>query len=247
MAGPRVLQSLASNYPFNARVPVISPSGNTEQFRMIAGNVINRTGGNCDVGLFREFGGGYHIYTLVGGVATDVTSHISGTNIFDTTNNDGFIVGSTSLFNLIGFMLSQGQAGAPVYSYQYWNGAAWATLNTITTPANYGTANENLIIFGAPVDWSASTVPTGATGLPIGQYYVRGIATTHGTQVVTASSAWVAQMISFAPQVANNALLSWNVGTVDIAYVFNSGDGLLPYFSIASVNNLVTGQYWIVD
>jgi hypothetical protein len=239
-----VLQSFGSGYPYNARIPVISPSGKTQQYRSVSANVINRSSFSSDLGLFRNFGGGFQIYTYHAGVATPVT--VSGTDIFTTTANDGFLVGSQDLFNLVGFLLTQGQAGAPVYSYKYWNGSSWTALNTIAIPATYSNASEDLVVFGAPPDWVVGAAG-GVSGLNPAYYYIWVQATTAPTQAVIAASAWVAQMIAFAPQVSSGSFLSWAVGTTDIPYCFNSGDGLLPYFEVSSSNNLVTGQYWIVD
>lgn len=241
----RIIQSLAVQFPANANTPVLTPVSG-RQLSVYQLKCINRSGGACDMGVLRKFG---PANWMIGGVAsnslTDLTANIqagTASTIVTTTNNDGFLASSKEKFNLIGLKVSQAQAGSPVYTYQYWNGTTWSTLTTIAVPASYSSGSQ-IVIFATPVDW----VPGGSTvtGLDQSKYNILVRATTAPSTAVQVNDAWIAQLIDFFPQVANNSAGVWQTANMELALQFESQDSLLPYFSSANAANMVSGQYLV--
>lgn len=241
----RIVQTLATQFPANANTPVLAPVSG-RQLSVYSLKCINRSGGACDMGVFRKFG---PKNWLLGAVASNVLSDITAavqagtaSQIVSTTNNDGYLVSSKEAFNLIGLKVSQAQAGTPTYTYQYWNGSTWATLITIAVPASYGSGNQ-LVVFATPVDW----VPGGGTvtGLDATKYNILVRATAAPSTAVQVNDAWVAQMLDFFPGVADKASATWQTSNVELPLIFESQDALLPYFSSANTANMVTAQYLV--
>lgn len=108
--------------------------------------------------------------------------------LFTTTNNDGFLAYGVSPFNKITFTISQASTGAPVYTYEYFNGSAWAALTLTTTP-DYTATGSTFLAFTAPSDWAVGdgTEVGGSTSY----YAIRALATTAPTTAVQATSMTV--------------------------------------------------------
>lgn len=239
----RQLQTLAVSYATKGTVAALSPRGNG-QLHLVSAKLTNNSGGACDLGIFRLFKATdiYSIATSVSAVITDVTAAINAgtaTTILTTTNNDGFYAGATDIFGLLGFTISQAETGTPVYTYKYWNGSSWVTLNGFALPTAYTPTGTQLIVFAPPVDWKK-----GGTGLNSGKYWIQVLATTAPATAVQVTAAWMAQMVDYAASVANGASFSWAVTTLELALHWGSGEGLLPYFGTANAKNMVTAQSW---
>jgi hypothetical protein len=78
-------------------------------------------------------------YDDSGPTYTDDTTDAQDTGAGDfqlgnTTENDGFWISCSHPFTKITFHSAEQAGGAPVASYQYWNGSAWTTLTLTTTP-----------------------------------------------------------------------------------------------------------------
>jgi hypothetical protein len=112
----------------------------------------------------------------------------SAVTLFTTTNNDGFLAYGVNPFNKITFTISQAATGAPVYTYEYWNGSAWTALTLTTTPT-YTAAGSTFLAFTAPSDWAAGdgTEVAGNTAY----YAIRALATTAPATAVQATSMTV--------------------------------------------------------
>lgn len=244
MSRVRILKSLASGYAKNALNGVLSPGTVDPQLHLVSGKLLNFSGGASDVGLFRGLGNGINLYSLVGTTLTDITAALPAT-IISTANNDGFLVGSNEKFGLVGFVVSQAEAGSPVYTYKYWNGSSFATLTTYAVPTTYGTSAEVLIVFAPPSDWAVGGAITSVTGISQTKYNIYMKATTAPSTAVIVSRFYAAQPIDYQPNLADKTAFSWQSVTPELSLNLNSGDYLLPYFATANAKNMVMAQYWV--
>lgn len=245
----RTLRSFIAGYNKNCNAAVLTPALG-KQLRIHSVKLLNKSGGTIDLGVLRRFGpSGYKLWELLAGVVTDITSLVQGaasTELISVTNNDGFIVQSAERFGLIGFTVSQAEAGSPVYTYQYWDGAAWQTLSTIAVPTAYDTSKEQLVLFAAPANWAVGG--NAATGLDSTKFSIRMKATTAPSTAVKVSDVWVAQLLDFQYQVANNLSWEWKVAVPELPMEFQAQDGVLPYFSgTANAANQISCQYVVQD
>lgn len=238
------------SYPDNAKTPFLNAKLG-QQIKLYKTQLTNKSGGAIDLGLLRGLGpSGYKVYSLASGAATDVTAQLqagSDTPIFDTANNDGFIVESKEVFSLIGFNISQADSGSPVYAFQYWNGSSWTSLTPLPAlPSSFATGTQ-LVFFAVPIDWVQGG--SGATGADSSKYHIRGIATTAPGQIVNANAIWVGQLLDYAYQVANNLSATFETAYPDATMdptTFEAQDYVLPYFGgTANKSNLVQVKYLI--
>lgn len=105
--------------------------------------------------------------------------------IYTTTNNDGYLAYGVNPFNKITFTVSQAETGAPVYTYEYWNGSAWTAFTPTTLP-DFTATGSTFVAFTAPSAWAAGdgTEVAGNTAY----YAIRALATTApGTAVQVTS------------------------------------------------------------
>ena len=195
-----------------------------------------------DVGLGCAFNNNpwkLYIGNVNGGTPTDVTAAIQGgtsQNIFDTTNNDGFMVECQKQFGYLTFNITQAQSGSPVYSYQYWNGASWATLNTNQAPVYTSTGYVH-IAFNPPVDWAK-----GDNGMGVNTgFSVRVRSTTASGQAVTVSSARVARWFCYNQNLPATSrvqvIFDQHPDLLDV------GEALVPYFQTANNLNAIEAAY----
>jgi len=234
------------------KTAVVTPPTNG-QIKLSQASVQNGSGSALNAAVVRKLATPsgssrpFYFYQLIAANtpdANDVTLAICGgtnTNIFTTTNNDGFMVQSAEKFNLIGLTIGTGQAGSPTYAYQYWDGTTWQTLTTLAVPASYA-AGTQVVAFHAPIDWvTGSNAATG--GELTGYYSIKVIATAAGSQAVVASDAWVGSFLAFAKSLADGATLNFPQGAPAIAdalgVVFDSGESVAAYFATANAVNKV--------
>jgi hypothetical protein len=95
--------------------------------------------------------------------ATDQTTAVqagTATTILPTTVSQGCIIQSPNPFGTVTFTVSQASASG-VYTYQYWNGSAWTTLTTTSTPSFTATGSTSLT-FSPPAGWLAGAGSSGA-------------------------------------------------------------------------------------
>jgi hypothetical protein len=176
------------NYPnfvfsYQGRLGVINTAANKHQVYLSTlsdhENFVGQNFGNSRFELWRRIAATPNV---------DATAAIqagTATTLFTTTNNDGFIVYGVNKFNKFTLNISQAQTGAPVYTYEYWNGSAWVTLPLTTTPA-YTPIGSTSAEFSAPTAW---VVGDGTEGGGNNAYYaVRVLATTAPATAVQATS-----------------------------------------------------------
>jgi len=87
-----------------------------------------------------------------------------------STNNDGFAIGSTRPFNVV--VVDVGTAAAAAASqvdeWTYWNGSSYATLDIVRgTPTGslFGAVQEEIILFDPPSDWAKTDGTAGEGGI----------------------------------------------------------------------------------
>lgn len=227
------------------------PTQGTLSFTLVANNMqvflhsfsaFNAGGGATDIGLgIAHANPTWSLYTgnVNGGSPVNVTSTVqagTATSIFDTTNNDGFMVESTKLFGYLTFTISQVQSGSPVYSYQYWNGVSWATLLTNQVPVYTGTGVVHLT-FNPPGDWVKGDNGMGANN----GYSIRVRSTTAGGQAVQITALRVAHWLCYRQTVPS-------VGQVQVIFdqhpkLLESGEAIVPYYSTASNLNSIEAAF----
>lgn len=247
------LQHKHVGYAQNGNAVVIAPAAN-QQLHVYEMEANNRSGGAINVGLLKKLvNASWEFYQIDASAtpdAIDATAAIqAGTAkaIFTTTNDDGFLVQARKPFSLIGFNQSVATvdgAASAAYSYEYYNGTAYVTLNTIAVPTYTGATGNKHIVFNAPNDWAVGT--TADVGGDSNLYSVLVRATTApDTTGGSINSLWVGEFLKFAEGVADNASLELKFDR-DLPLLFEGGEGLMPYFSgTASAQNSVRVLYKI--
>lgn len=241
----RYMRDVLVNYEQQSHATVLSP-GQGNQLALYATHLLNRCGAAQDLAILirlAEAGLGFLTYTAPG-PAVDATSAIFANTpqtIFSTTNNDGFVIQSAKPFNLIGFNVTQVETGAPTYSYQYWDGAAFTALPNIINTPDYTSASNQVLLFPTPRLWVTGTDP--AVGGTSGLYTIFAQATTAPTQAVIVDELWVGHMLAFMPNVADGAQLSLMYDDV-YPRLLDGLEGLLPFFETPNAANLVTAKYF---
>ena len=112
----------------------------------------------------------------------------TATTIYTTTNNDGYLAYGVNPFNKITFVVSQASTGAPVYTYEYWNGSAWTAFTPTTLPDFTATGTTSLI-FTAPSAWAVGDGTE--VGGSVLYYAIRALATTAPATAVQITSMTV--------------------------------------------------------
>jgi hypothetical protein len=184
----------------------------------------------------------YKLYKLLSGVGSDFTAEIQGgdsVSIFNTTNNDGFLVQSQEKFHMIAFNINQAQTGSPVYAYNYWNGSGFVDLTLLNTPL-YSGSDIQAIIFNAPIDWVAGN---GGTGADNSLYTIQVIATTAPSQAVNINSLKVGKMLEYSSDVPQSGRLSLNYE--NDPYLLQAGETIIPFFSYTNASNRLEITYKI--
>lgn len=219
---------------------ITPPSGKLLQVYDV--RIINRSGSNCDIGFLQKLSqSNYKVYTYDGAAATLVTD-FSSVDIFDLTNGHGIIVQSDDKFGMLGFQIATGESGVPVYLYQYHNGTAFNTLTTIKAPTAYS-AGEKHVIFASPLDFVPST--PAVTGLEANKYTIMLTASTAPGTAVNISEMWAGKFIDLIENALTKSSLQVSFDKED-PLKFEAEEGVLPYFSVPSANNLVTIIYRLV-
>ncbi len=113
----------------------------------------------------------------------------TATTIFTTTNNDGFLIYGVQKFDKVTMTISQTSTGSPAYTYEYWNGSAWAALSTTATP-DYTALAVDTLEFTIPSNWA--TGDGSEVGGNTAYYVIRGLATTAPSTAVQISSLAIA-------------------------------------------------------
>jgi hypothetical protein len=208
-----------------------------DQINLHSYSAFNAGTASCDVGLgvaFANIPSAWNMYTYNGTAAVKVTATIqaaSAINLFTTTTNSGFLLGCKAPFGYVMLTIAQAQSGSPVYSYQYWNGTAWTTLNMTATPAYTGTGVIYLV-FNPPVDWAVGDGGLGDND----KYTIRVRSTTAGGQSVTANQERVSRWIAYNANTLGQS--RFQATFENCPYLLEGGEQLSPYF--ATANNLNT-------
>lgn len=203
----------------------------------------NNSGGAINVGICQRFNypkWQFYTYDFTTTTFTNASVAINaGTaqSIFTATNSDGYGVGSATPFNLVGLTVSTAHAGG-VFTYKYWNGAAWTTLTTLEVPV-YTAAADIWVVFQAPADWA---VGGSGTNLNAAHYNILIQASTSPGGVVAVNAVWVAQFLEFYQSVADKSAVQINISDTK-PYFMDGGDSLIPYFATAHAANAVSAFY----
>lgn len=235
------LQLIYKSYPYVSYQAAISPPSN-KQLSMHSISLYNGMSVALDIGAAIGFNSsGWKLWQITAS-ATNVTSTIqAGTavNLFDTTNNHGFIVQAKSQFSLVAMNISQVQSGSPVYTYEYYNGSSWSALSLKSSPVYTSTGNV-VIAFLPPFDW---VVGDNSAGTDSSMYSIRVLATTASGQAVKANYMALGQFLAFREHIAPQQALSINFNTM--RDLLEGGSFILPYFSSASANNAIEAAYQV--
>ncbi len=215
----------------------------TNQIYLHSFCAFNANTSSCDLGLgVAHTNPTWKLYTgnvNTGTAATDSTSSIqagTSTSLVDTTANHGFMIESTKQFGYVAINLTQAETGSPVYSYQYWNGASWATLNMNQTPV-YTSTGYIYLTFNPPTDWA---VGDGGLGANTG-YSIRVRATTHTTQAILATSVRVARWFCYRQAVPASSQLQ--VIFDNHPNLLEVSEALVPYFQTANNLNSIEAAF----
>lgn len=236
-------------YAGKGKAPIF-PQVKKSQVATLGFRAINNSGGSINIGLMRLFNlsntdpsGKFRLwqYTAVGPVATEVTTAIAaGTNIFSTTNNDGYIFQCNRRAGLLGFTVSSASGGG-TYTYKYWNGSSFTTLTTLEVPA-YSSTTDIYTVWVPPSDWVVGA--TAGIGLDQTKYSILVQGTTHPTTAVAINALWAAEFIDLYQGVGAGSGVA-DTFSMREPLILEGGEGLMPYFSTANAAN-IAGAFYVV-
>lgn len=242
--GQQLLQAAHVGCSTKASDSVLSPpqGGQLHIYRIKAQNT---NASAVDLGLLKKLGKtSTKLYSLA--AASSPNASLSDMSapapIFTGTANDGFLVQSKVRFNLIGIIVSGGQAGG-TFTVQYYNGTSFVTLPVYEAPAAYG-AGTQIIVFNAPSDWVPGT--TAAVGGDSSMYAVKVISTTAPAGSVVASSLFLGQALDLVSQVPSMGFLELNFYAKQPC-ILSGSEVIFPYYSAASAKNSVAVSYSIQE
>jgi hypothetical protein len=159
-----------------------------------------------------------------------------------TTNNDGFIVSSTKLFNALSIAVGTASTGSPVRVLEYSSGTStWTAItnfvNFAGSSVNYATG-ENVIVWVPPANWAVRASGHG-TGVTVGHYGIRVRATTAPTVAGLASTMSVHRLYFLLEGLGDGNVYE---APLNGAYfpMEPSGDALVSYISVLNNQNQVS-------
>lgn len=228
------ITGLSSAFTSNARpavISLISGDGN------VIGNIFStdtstsgRTGGSLLlVHEYNYVNEAVKLFTLQAS-NTDVTTAIqagTATTIFPTgTSNYGMLIQGATTFGRVNFTISQASTGSPVYTYEYWNGAAWTALTITGSAPSFSTTGVKQLLFTIPADWKVSS-DVGAADPT--KYSIRILATTAPLTAVQTTSIEVNPQWQALTLGASNIDVTQIVsaGTAINAFDTTNGHGIL--------------------
>lgn len=183
--------------------------------------------------------------------AQDAT--VAGFPLTTLTNNDGFAIQSKTKFNIVSMLINTATAGgAPVFSYEYFNGTTWTVLGTsaavgslISLPS-FATASEaeTVLAFGMPTDWALGGAS--GDGIDATRYAIRMKATTAPTTTAPiASQMFVGTLYDFIGAAISDDPVSFATEDDDCGIVLTGefSGGIAPYFATANALNTVSIRY----
>lgn len=230
------------SYGQKAKDAVISPASG-QQIALYQTRLHNRSGGALDCAVLKKLAIQAWSFYKVAASTTDVTTDLqagSTVTIFES-NNHGFIAAADRRFNLLGLTVAVAETGSPVYTIQYWNGSTWATLTPINVPSTYSTGTQ-LLTWSGPIDWATGS---DVGGVADGMYAIKVLSSTAPSTAVQINAGWGAVFIAFQEGVADNGYLQVTFN-VNKPYIFESMEGLLPYFgNSTNIANVVEASYSI--
>ena len=241
----RQMQNFECGYPTIARDAALSSPSTNKQLYIQSASVYNSTGSSIDCGVgVRYQVASWKLYQL-NAASTDLTSTIqagSSSTILPTTNNYGFLVQCKDVFGLISLTISQAELGSPTYSYQYWNGSAWATL-TLRNSFVYTSTGSIAIAFAPPVDWAkgCGSLVADFNSLNAG-YCIRVRGTTAPSTAVIVNAMAVSRLWAYRSLATKGSLL---VDLTASPALLEVGESVQPFFATAAANNSVEVSYQV--
>ena len=160
-----------------------------------------------------------------------------------TTNNDGFIVSSTKIFNALAINVGTASVGTPTRTLEYSTGTStWTAITNYISfagsGANYATG-ESIIVWVPPANWAVMAAGHG-TGVTVGHYGIRIRATTAPvTTAGVASTMSVHRMYFLTEGLADNNLIDLPMGGMYFP-MDPQGEALVSYISTVNNQNRVT-------
>ena len=155
--------------------------------------------------------------------------------------NDGLLVQHTKKFNVVCFSIPTDETGAPVYTFSYYNGSAYAAVTNIKAVAAFIKPAGTYLVFafGAPLNWAKGT--TAGVGGTDGMYSLKITATTAPATAPQIDGLVLGELIAFREAVADNGYLE--VTCHDRPLVLDAKESLMPFFATANANNMVEVLY----
>ena len=234
------LQTSSSAYPDQGLTVSYTPA-TASQLEVFSAGAYNATAAENAIGIFHSVSNSqFKLWKLLAAGDAEFTSIIqAGTavSIFNTTNNDGCLFQAKDKFNYIAFNVSQASTGSPVYTYKYYNGSSFVTLNLLNTPS-YSSTGIKVIVFEAPVDWVAGD---GSEDGDNTLYSVQVISTTAPSQAVQINSLKIAIMLAYNGAVLPGGLLEVDFKTDPC--LLQVQEAILPFFSYTNPSNRLELTY----
>lgn len=235
------LQKMVVAYPGGPKAQALQGVA-SKHLAVYSATAKNRSGGSADVAIFRSVNeNNRKAYSMDNSVLSDISSTLNaGSNIaILKIVGDALYIGGKEPFGLVGLTVSTAQVGGTIV-YEYWNGSAWTTLPTILNNALTSTG-DRYVIFLPPVDWASGD--GAVTGLEAEFYHIRWRVTVATATDPVINAYWQGRMLDFQESVADNGGLSIDAIDSHKPLILEAGEGLLPYFSTTSADNLFAASY----
>jgi hypothetical protein len=176
-------------------------------------------------------------WQLYSGITTpvDVTSEVQAgdaVELVSTVNGEGFVVRADYKFSFLSFFVSQSAAGSPVYTYEYWNGSAWAAL-TMLVNSTFG-AGIGQVLFLPPIDWAPDVSD---------KYSIRMVATTAPSTAIEITGLKVIKMFIYRKAIADGAYIQVIFDKKPL--LLAQGEQMIAYFSVTNAANAVETAFQI--
>jgi hypothetical protein len=159
------------------------------------------------------------------------------------TNNDGFVIASQHLFNLIDIYASTASVGAGVRVLEYTKAdGTWGSItNAYVMPPSAAEwlitgSHENLIAFEPPMDW-AKAVAAHGTNVPLDHFCIRVRATTAPSTAGLARSITIAMGIMGVASLGTTVMYTSGSGSSEHAFN-NLSDGLVAVSTTPGAQNV---------
>lgn len=238
------LQYKAVGYAQTGKDAVIAPAAD-QIIHLYSARAYNGSGGAITVGIVRKIAlAQFDVYSWIQGDKAYLVNaaKTTATNFFNA-DNDGLVLQSDEKFGHVRLGISTAQAGG-VYTIEYWNGSAFASVVGYVTIADMNSTERHLV-FPAPIDWVAGSNLTGTSSSKY-TIFIKGTTQPPGGDVGI-NAVQVGELLTCQGAVADKTFIELPTFFAKQPLLV-PGIGIYPYFGGTATNkNVLQAIYAIQD